>query len=129
MKLATGLSELNMIQGNLSDNQGNLSDNLGSDCFDKISVRVNGNQNNEIALDNNNETNMEWTTVRAKSKRSRSNSAGSNDSEKINVGIMVSPIRNKNPQIIKLKWLPEMIAPEVRHDKVKVEQTKILKPY
>ena len=31
MKLATDLSELNMIQGNLSDNQGNLSDNLGSD--------------------------------------------------------------------------------------------------
>ena len=34
---------------------------------------------------------MDWTTVRAKSKRSRSNSAGSNDSEKINVGIMISP--------------------------------------
>ena len=42
MKLATDLSELNMIHGNLSDN---LSDNLGSDCFDKISVTVNENQN------------------------------------------------------------------------------------
>ena len=84
MKLATDLSELNLIQGNLSDN-------LGSDCFDKISVTVNENQNNEIGLDNNDETNMEWTTVRSKSKRSRSNSAGSNGSEKINVGIMVSP--------------------------------------
>ena len=81
-KLATDLSELNMIQGNLSDNQGNLSDNLGSDCFDKISVTVKESQNNETGLDNNNETNMDWTTVRAKSKRSRSNSAGSNDPEK-----------------------------------------------
>ena len=34
---------------------------------------------------------MEWTTVRPKSKRPRSNSAGSNDSEKINVGVTVSP--------------------------------------
>ena len=88
MKLATDLLELNMIHGNLSDN---LSDTLGSDCFDKISVTLNENQNNEIRLDNNNETNMEWTTVRPKSKRPRSNSAGSNDSEKINVGVTVSP--------------------------------------
>ena len=66
---------------------------LGPDCFDKISVSANGNQNTElgIALDSNVETDMDWTTVRAKSKRSRSNSAGSNDSEKINVGIMISP--------------------------------------
>ena len=57
MKLATDLLELNMIHGNLSDN---LSDTLGSDCFDKISVTVNENQNNEIGLDNNNETKLIW---------------------------------------------------------------------
>ena len=42
----------------------------------------------EQGLDNNDETNMDWTTDRPKGKRARSNS---NDSEKIRVELPVSP--------------------------------------
>ena len=68
---------MNKLDSNVTSN------NLGPDCLDKISFSANGNQNSEhkTTLDNNTETNMEWTTVRPKNKRVRSNS---NDSEKIN---------------------------------------------
>ena len=64
------------------------SDILGTDCFDKISVSANESKNTEQGLDNNEDTSMDWTTVRPKGKRTRSNS---NDSEKINVELQVSP--------------------------------------
>ena len=93
VQLASDLLELNLIQENLGLNDKNeqeltldnnvKSDNLGPDCLDKISFSANGNQNSkhETTSDNNTETNMEWTIVRPKNKRVRSNS---NDTEKIN---------------------------------------------
>ena len=72
--------EINMTNGQVSDN-------LGSDCFDKISVTANEKQNTEQGINNNNETNMEWTTVRPKNKRTRSNS---NDSKEINTEVTLS---------------------------------------
>ena len=86
IKLASDLIDLNLVQGNMSEN-------LGPDCFDKISAsdnlsksvgqessRDNDNQaNNTGNMGNSNETEMEWTTVKPKHKRNRS---GSNDSEK-----------------------------------------------
>ena len=64
----------------------------------------------EQGLDNNDETNMDWTTDRPKGKRARSNS---NDSEKICVELPVSPNKKQNLLITKLIWLPEMITLEV----------------
>ena len=71
-KLASDLMEINMTHGQVSDN-------LGSDCFDKISVTANVKQNTEQGI-NNDETNMEWTTVRPKNKRTRTNSDDSKNS-------------------------------------------------
>ena len=85
-KLASDLMEINMTHGQVSDN-------LGSDCFDKISVTANVKQNTEQGI-NNDETNMEWTTVRPKNKRTRTNS---DDSKKINTEITLSP--NKKTKI------------------------------
>ena len=79
--------------------QNNDYDNLGSDCFDKISASENIIQNNEQEsgandhelendTENNPESDMDWTTVRHKNKRTRS---GSNDAEKIDLDVTVSP--------------------------------------
>ena len=96
IKLASELIDLNLVQGNASEN-------LGPDCFDKISAsydklsktvgqensRNNDNQANNTGNEaNSNETDMEWTTIKPKHKRSRS---GSNDSEKIRLETSVSP--------------------------------------
>ena len=62
MKLASDIMDLDLIKGNVSDNS------------DK--------NEQELAMDNNSENDMEWTTVKPKNKRVRSNS---NDSEKITV--------------------------------------------
>ena len=74
--------------------QEKYSETLGSDCFDKISVKDNENSNNDQGQDintgKNNESDMEWTTVRSSNKRSRSRT-GSNDIEKINLETTVSP--------------------------------------
>ena len=89
-KLALDLIDLNLINGNEPEKLANNvePDTLGTDCFDKISVSANDNKNIEQESDNNDETNMDWTTVRPKGKRARSNS---NDSEKIRVELPVSP--------------------------------------
>ena len=89
-KLALDLIDLNLINGNEPEKLANNvePDTLGTDCFDKISVSANDNKNIEQESDNNEETNMDWTTVRPKGKRARSNS---NDSEKIRVELPVSP--------------------------------------
>ena len=89
-KLALDLIDLNLIKGNESEklNKNVESDILGTDCFDKISVLANKSKNTEQGLNNNEDTSMDWTTVRPKGKRTRSNS---NDSEKINVELQVSP--------------------------------------
>ena len=111
--------DLNLVQGNVSDNLGpNGSDkvsvsengdqtiehelmldgnvNLGPDCFDKISISANGKQNTEqkLMLDNNVnvETKMEWTIVRPKNKRTRSNA---NESEKISLETAKSPSKKQ----------------------------------
>ena len=96
IKLASELIDLNLVLGNASEN-------LGPDCFDKISAsydklsktvgqensRNNDNQANNTGSEaNSNETDMEWTTIKPKNKRSRS---GSNDSEKIRLETSVSP--------------------------------------
>ena len=85
VKLASDLLDLDMIQENVSNN-------LGPDCFDKISTSGNNKQGNDQELGNDNENNsesdMEWTTVRHKTKRGRSSS---DDSEKINLELTVSP--------------------------------------
>ena len=62
--------ETKNFEQELTVNNNVESDILGPDCFDKISVSANGNQNNEqgIMIDNNAEANMEWTTVRPKNK-------------------------------------------------------------
>ena len=67
VKLASDLMDLDLIKGNVSDNS------------DK--------NEQELTIDDNSETDMEWTTVKPKNKRVRSNS---NESEKI-VDITVSP--------------------------------------
>ena len=64
VKLASDLMDLDLIKGNVSDNS-----------------------EQELTIDDNSETDMEWTTVKPKNKRVRSNS---NESEKI-VDITVSP--------------------------------------
>ena len=83
-KLASYITDLNLIEGNASEKLDNnvQSAILGTDYFDKISVSANENKNIKQGLDNNAETSMEWTTVRPNGKRTRSNS---NDSEKISV--------------------------------------------
>ena len=85
VKLASDLLDLDMIQENVSNN-------LGPDCFDKISASGNNKQGNDQELGNDNENNsesdMEWTTVRHKTKRGRSSP---DDSEKINLELTVSP--------------------------------------
>ena len=91
VKLASDLLELDLIQDNLGSDKNEQeltlennvkSDNLGLDCLDKISLSAKGNQNSE------HESDMDWTTVRHKNKRTRS---GSNDAEKINLEVTVSP--------------------------------------
>ena len=67
VKLASDLMDLDMIKGNVSDNS--------------------EKNEQELTIDDNSETDMEWTTVKPKNKRVRSNS---NESEKI-VDITVSP--------------------------------------
>ena len=101
VQLASDLLELNLIQDNLGLNGSNKneqelaldnnvkSDNLDPDCLDKISLSTNGNQNSEY------ESDMDWTTVRHNNKRTRS---GSNDVEKINLDVTVSP--NKKSKTI-----------------------------
>ena len=71
VKLASDLMDLDLIKGNVSDNS------------DK--------NEQELTIDNNSETDMEWITVKPKNKRVRSNS---NDSEKI-IDITVSPSKKQ----------------------------------
>ena len=71
MKLASDLMDLDLIKGNVSDNS------------DK--------NEQELTIDDNSETDMEWTTVKPKNKRVRSNS---NDSEKI-MDTIVSPSKKQ----------------------------------
>ena len=91
VKLASDLLELDLIQDNLGSDKNEQeltlennvkSGNLCPDCLDTISLSANGNQNSE------HESDMDWTTVRHKNKRTRS---GSNDAEKINLEVTVSP--------------------------------------
>ena len=78
VKLASDILDLDLdlIKGNASDNLG-LNDS--------------GNNEQELTIDNNSETDMEWTTVKPKNKRVRSNS---NDSEKI-IDTTVSPSKKQ----------------------------------
>ena len=99
VQLASDLLELDLIQDNLGLNGSNKnekeltldnnvkSDNLGPDCLDMSSLSANGNQNSE------HESDMDWTTVRHKNKRTRT---GSNDAEKINLDVTVSDLLAKN---------------------------------
>ena len=68
--------------------QENISDNLGLNGSDKVLANENENIEQGRSIDNTTESNMEFTTVRPKNKRVRSNS---NDSEKIHLEITVSP--------------------------------------
>ena len=101
-KLALDLIDLNLIKGNESEklDKNVESDILGTDCFDKISVLANKSKNTEQGLDNNEDTSMDWTTVRPKGKRTRSNS---NDSEKINIELQVSPNKKQKSSYNKTK--------------------------
>ena len=87
IKLASDLIDLNIVQGNTSEN-------LGPDCFDKISAcndNLSNNTGKDKINDNDNEakeTDMEWTTVKPKQKRNRS---GSNDSDRTRLETSVSP--------------------------------------
>ena len=101
-KLALDLIDLNLIKGNESEkfDKNVESDILETDCFDKISVSANKSKNTEQGLDNNEDTSMDWTTVRPKGKRTRSNS---NDSEKINVELQVSPNKKQKSTYNKTK--------------------------
>ena len=80
-KLALDLLDLNMVES-LTE-----TETLEPDCFDKISVGLDRNQNKEKTLGNNEKSDMDWTTVRAKNKRNRS---GSNDTEQINIATQMS---------------------------------------
>ena len=91
IKLASELLDLNLAQESKSEQ-------LGPDCFDKISASHNnsstnsgheGTRNVEQAINTENEeSDMEWTTVKPKHKRNRS---GSDDSEKTRLETSVSP--------------------------------------
>ena len=65
-KRALDLIDLNLVKGNESEklDKNVESDILGTECFDKISVSANKNKNIEQGLDNNDDTSMDWTTVR-----------------------------------------------------------------
>ena len=101
IKLASDLLDLNLAQGNGSEN-------LGPDCFDKISAsdnlmsrnvgpksaRINTEHDNNAGNENNcKESDMEWTTVKPKHKRIRS---GSSDSEKIRLETSALQTKNTN---------------------------------
>ena len=60
-KLALDLLDLNMVES-LTETD-NVTETLETDCFDKISV--DRNQNKETTFGNNEESDMDWTTVRA----------------------------------------------------------------
>ena len=85
-KLALDLLDLSMVETITVPE----TDTLEPDCFDKISV--DRDQNKEKTLGNNEESDMDWTTVRAKNKRNRS---GSNDTEQINIATNVSPNKKR----------------------------------
>ena len=74
--------------------QERYSEKLVSDCCDKCSVKDNEKNNNNSGqnIDNgkNNESDMKWTPVRSTKKRPRCRT-GSNDTDKINLEIAVSP--------------------------------------
>ena len=112
VKLASDLLDLDLIKGNVSDN-------LDLNDSDK------NEQEQELTIDNNYETDMEWTTVKPKNKRVRSNS---NDSEKI-MDITVSPSKKQNllGLTTKMTNLPEIKIMTIIESKVKVNQTKILR--
>ena len=83
LKLASDLMDLNLIEGNMSEN-------LGPDCFDKISACNDNNVEQAINTgneDNSGHSDMEWTTV-TKHKRNRSSS---NESDRIRLETSVSP--------------------------------------
>ena len=81
VKLASDLLDLNLVQESISDN-------IGLNGSDKVLTNENESIEKGIPIENTTETNMEWTTVKPKNKRVRLNS---NDSEKINLEITVSP--------------------------------------
>ena len=81
VKLASDLLDLNLVQESISDN-------IGLNGSDKVLTNESESIEKGIPIDNTTETNMEWTTVKPKNKRVRLNS---NDSEKINLEITVSP--------------------------------------
>ena len=72
VKLASDILDLDLIKGHDSDN---------------LDLNDSNKNERELTIDNNSETDMEWTTVKPKNKRVRSNS---NDSEKI-IDVTVSP--------------------------------------
>ena len=76
VKLASDLMDLDLIKGNVSDN---------------LDLNDSDKNEQELTIDNNSETDMEWTTVKPKNKRVRSNF---NDSEKI-IDITVSPSKKQ----------------------------------
>ena len=105
VKLASDLLDLNLVQESISDN-------IGLNGSDKVLTNENENIEKGIPIDNTTETNMEWTTVKPKNKRVRSNS---NDSEKINLEITVSPNKkqksarqnNKDSVLVAITEIPE----------------------
>ena len=105
VKLASDLMDLDLIKGNVSDNS------------DK--------NEQELTIDDNSETDMEWTTVKPKNKRVRSNS---NDSEKI-MDTTVSPSKKQNllGLTTKMTNLSEIKIMTILESKVKANQTKILR--
>ena len=106
VKLASDLMDLDLIKGNVSDNS------------DK--------NEQELTIDDNSETDMEWTTVKPKNKRVRSNS---NDSEKI-MDTTVSPSKKQKSTIgltTKMTNLSEIKIMTILESKVKANQTKILR--
>ena len=104
VKLASDLMDLDLIKANVSDNS------------DK--------NEQELKIDNNSETDMEWTMVKPKNKRVRSNS---NDSEKI-IDITVSPSKKQKSKGLTTKTtnLMEIKIMTIIESKVKVNQAKIL---
>ena len=72
----------------------------------------------EQGLDNNDETNMDWTTDRPKGKRARSNS---NDSEKIRVELPVSPNKKQKSTDNKTNIATEMITLEVGNSLIRTQ--------
>ena len=99
VKLASVLLDLDLIEGKSLENE-----KLGENCFDKISAKKDQKVESKTT-ENRSENEMDWTTVKSRTKRNRS---GSNDRVNTSPDTSVSPHKSKNLEIMQLIWLKKL---------------------